>query len=334
MFLDSADRAQWKESLQKFCDTNPDCVVKIAWSMIEICISNSHINEFENLNLRTPVWRERNSLAPFSRHETGPSEALGINAAKPIEETIPQAIADSADVNDHQSITEQGRSKPAQHDSFASMILTSQSTSPSLPATDSQTHHINLSPTDGNQNMTLDSDRDLNTSLSPKENPLREWTPAHNMTTRQRPLSIRRTNRPLSFSEPVSSPVQTPAQTVICETNSIDALLAEYRLQSAQMEIEHTPTGMAMDQSSPISTPPAFEAAPSSFLSSPTSDCSIQIPTLEEFRPDQPTTPAAYQAEELETPTSCYINIESFGAIDEFSNESNSIILNATTCSS
>ncbi|KAK2756599.1 hypothetical protein CKAH01_17179 [Colletotrichum kahawae] len=109
---DLIENAGWKESLQRFCGTDPDCVLKIAWSMVEMCGSGSHVTEFENLDLHTPVWPERNSLAPFCRHETEPNEAFDANATKPVEENIPQTVTDSADSNNDETITENGRSEP------------------------------------------------------------------------------------------------------------------------------------------------------------------------------------------------------------------------------
>ncbi|KAF4477588.1 hypothetical protein CGGC5_v013100 [Colletotrichum fructicola Nara gc5] len=46
------ENADWNESLQRFCDSDPGSVVKIAWSMIDMCSSNSHVNEFKNPDLR------------------------------------------------------------------------------------------------------------------------------------------------------------------------------------------------------------------------------------------------------------------------------------------
>ncbi|KAK2728447.1 hypothetical protein CKAH01_10919 [Colletotrichum kahawae] len=331
---DLIENARWKESLQRFCDTEHDCVLKIAWSMIEMCNSSNNITEFENLDLHTPVWPERNSLAPFCRHEAEVNEALGTTATKPIGETIPQTVINSADPNEDGNIGEKGRSELAHPVSFASTILTSQSTSPSPSVTNSHTPHIDLSSIEGNQDLKLDSALGLDNSSRTEETPLQERTPRQDITMRQRTSSIRQMNRSLSLSEPVSPLVGTPDQSVIHETNSIDVLLAACELQRAGTETQHAPTDVATDQSSPMSTPPAFEAAPSPFFSSPSSYSSISTSTREEFRPSQPTEPAtAYHEEEPETPASCQVDIESCGAVEHLSNDSNGRVIDTTAFS-
>ncbi|KAH9231411.1 hypothetical protein K456DRAFT_38333 [Colletotrichum gloeosporioides 23] len=173
---DLIENACWKESLQRFCDTEYDCVLKIAWSMIEMCNSSNNVTEFENLDLHTPVWLERNSLAPFCRHEAEANEALGTTATKPIGEILQTAI-NSADPNEDENIGEKGRCELAHPVSFASIILTSQSTSPNPSVTDSQTPHIDLSSVEGNQDLNLDSALGLDNGSSTEETLLQERTP-------------------------------------------------------------------------------------------------------------------------------------------------------------
>ncbi|KAK1838830.1 hypothetical protein CCHR01_18542 [Colletotrichum chrysophilum] len=331
---DLIENARWKESLQRFCDTEHDCVLKIAWSMIEMCNSSNNVTEFENLDLHTPVWPERNSLAPFCRHEAEANEALGTTATTSIGETIPQTAINSADPNEDASIGEKGRSELANPVSFASTILTSQSTTPNPSVTDSHTPHIDLSSREGNQNLNLDSALGLDNGSSTEETPLQERTPRQDITMRQRSSSIRRMNRSVSSSEPVSSLVGTPDQSVIHETNTIDVLLAACELQRAGTETQHAPTDVATDESSPMSTPPAFEAAPSPFFSSPSSYSSVSTSTREEFRPNQPTESAiAYQEGEPETPISCQVNTEAYGAVEDLSNDSNGRVIETTAYS-
>ncbi|KAK2761087.1 hypothetical protein CKAH01_16382 [Colletotrichum kahawae] len=269
------ENADWKESLQRFCDSDPSCAVKIAWSMIDMCSSNSHVNEFKNPDLHPFVRRKRNSFAPFIRRGTGPSEGPGTYTARTIQEPNLQAVADLADANNLKTI-EQGRSEPARPASFASTSLTSQRTSPSPPATNPQIRHISLCPTDRHCNMILNSDRYLDTSLCAEENPPREWT------------SIRRTDDSLSLSQPVCSSVKTPTQRIIHETHSFHALVAACQLESAQMKAQDTSTGMTSDRPALTSTPSTFEAAPSSSLGVPSYVSFIQKPAVEAFRPAQP----------------------------------------------
>ncbi|KAE9566042.1 hypothetical protein CGMCC3_g17784 [Colletotrichum fructicola] len=101
------ENADWNESLQRFCDSDPGSVVKIAWSMIDMCSSNSHVNEFKNPDLRPFVWRERNPFAPFIRRGTGSSEGPGTDTARTIQEPNLQAVADLADANNLKTIEQE-----------------------------------------------------------------------------------------------------------------------------------------------------------------------------------------------------------------------------------